>query len=167
MNRQINHFNTPSFNELFDEYCKVMRHTMTTQTLYTKQRYYNKHFKQKYGDIIITDFKFKDAQNFVNELLDKNLSPKTVKNIVDIFKVLYKYAKMNEYCEKNPFEYVVLPKFDNKLYFSFTKEEIQRFINAVLNYPETLYRGIFVFLLHGRRLNEVLYQLQNTYKLMI
>ena len=156
MKKQINHFSTPSFNELFDEYCNIMKHTMTSQTLYTKQRYYKKHFGQKYGHIIITDFKFKDAQNFVNELLDKNLSPKTVKNIVDIFKVLYKYAIMNEYCEKNPFEYVILPKFDNKLYFSFTKEEIQSFINAVLNYPETLYRGIFIFLLHGRRLNEVL-----------
>ena len=154
MNKVINH--KLSFNELFDEYCNVMQHTMTPHTLRTKQSYYKTHFGHKYGHIIITDFKFKDAQLFANELVNKGLQPKTVKNIIDIFKVLYKYAIMNEYCEKNPFEFVQIPQFDNRIYFSFTEEEIKRFIKSIINYPETLYRGIFIFLLHGRRLNEVL-----------
>ncbi|WP_457560561.1 tyrosine-type recombinase/integrase [Caminibacter sp.] len=153
----INHNQTPlTFNELFNEYLQVMKHTMSEKTCQTKIYYYNKHFKEKYGNIIITSFKFKDAQLFVNELLSKNLQPKTVKNIIDIFKVLYKYAIMNEYCEKNPFEYVQLPQFDNRIYFSFTEEEIKRFIKTALNYPDQKFRGIFTFLLHGRRLNEVL-----------
>ncbi|EDM22829.1 hypothetical protein CMTB2_04122, partial [Caminibacter mediatlanticus TB-2] len=107
MKQIINHFQTPlTFNELFQEYLEIMSHTMSDKTKQTKIYYYNKHFKDKYGNYIITDFRFKDAQRFVNELLNKGLSPKTTKNIIDIFKVLYKYAIMNEYCEKNPFEYV-------------------------------------------------------------
>jgi integrase len=157
MNQKINHNQTPlTFDELFNEYCNIMQHTMTSHTLRTKQSYYKTHFGHKYGHIIITDFKFKDAQLFANELINKGLQPKTVKNIIDIFKVLYKYAIMNEYCEKNPFSFVQIPQFDNRIYFSFTEDEIKRFINAIINYPETLYRGIFIFLLHGRRLNEVL-----------
>ena len=49
---------------------------MSEKTFQTKIYYYNKHFKEKYGNIIITDFKFKDAQLFVNELLSKSLQPK-------------------------------------------------------------------------------------------
>jgi integrase len=157
MKTNFNHNETPlTFNELFDEYLQLMKHTMSEKTFQTKIYYYNKHFKEKYGNIIITDFKFKDAQLFVNELLSKGLQPKTVKNIIDIFKVLYKYAIINEYCEKNPFSYVQLPQFDNRIYFSFTEDEIKRFIKTALNYPDQKFRGVFTFLLHGRRLNEVL-----------
>ena len=157
MKTNFNHNETPlTFNELFNEYLQVMKHTMSEKTFQTKIYYYNKHFKEKYGNIIITDFKFKDAQLFVNELLSKGLQPKTVKNIIDIFKVLYKYAIMNEYCEKNPFFYVQLPQFDNRIYFSFTEDEIKRFIRTALNFPNQKFRGVFTFLLHGRRLNEVL-----------
>ncbi len=156
MNFKLNHNHSLTFDELFAEYCEIMKHTMTPHTLRTKQSYYNTHFGHKYGRIIITDFKYKDAQLFVNELLDKGLQPKTVKNIVDIFKVLYKYAMMNEYCEKNPFEFVQLPQFDNRIYFNFTDDEIKRFIYTALNFPNVKFRGVFTLLLHGRRLNEVL-----------
>lgn len=154
---KINHSQTPlTFNELFKEYCLLYKNTLSLQTYNTKVSYYNKHFKEKYGNNIITDFKFKDAQLFVNELLEKGLKPKTVKNIVNDFKVLFNYAIKNEYINKNPFQYVEIPKFDNRVYFDFTEEEIKRFIRTVLNYPDQKFRGIFIFLLHGRRLNEVL-----------
>ena len=154
---EIRHIQTPlTFNELFDEYCLLYKNTLSEKTYQTKVYYYNKHFKEKYGHIIITDFKFKDAQLFVNELLEKGLKPKTVKNIINDFKVLLNYAIKNEYINRNPFQYVDIPSFDNRIYFNFTEEEIKSFIKAVLNYPDPLYRAIFIFLLHGRRLNEVL-----------
>jgi integrase len=157
MKKDFNHNETPlTFNDLFQEYCEMMSFTMSSKTLETKKYYYNKHFKDKYGDSIISNFKYRDAQFFANELLKKGLKPKTVKNIIDIFKVLFKYAQKNEYIDKNPFEFVELPRFDNRIYFSFTEEEIKRFIKTALNYPDQKFRGIFTFLLHGRRLNEVL-----------
>ena len=151
------HNGTPlTFDELFEEYCLLYKNTLSKQTFNTKVSYYNKHFRQKYGRNIISEFKFKNAQFFVNELLEKGLKPKTVKNIVNDFKVLFNYALKNEYVSRNPFSYVELPKFDNRIYFNFTEEEIKRFIQAVLYYPNQKFRGIFTFLLHGRRLNEVL-----------
>jgi len=156
MNETFEHKNSLTFDDLFQEYCETMSFTMSPKTLETKKYYYNKHFKEKYGHFIITNFKYRDAQLFANELLQKGLKPKTVKNIIDIFKVLFKYAQKNEYVTKNPFEFVELPKFDNRIYFSFTKEEIERFIKTALNFPDQKFRGIFTFLLHGRRLNEVL-----------
>ena len=155
--KPVIHNETPlTFNELFKEYCLLYKNTLSEKTYQTKIYYYNKHFKEKYGNYIITNFKFRDAQLFVNELLEKNLKPKTVKNIVNDFKVLFNYAIKNEYVNKNPFAYVEIPRFDNKIYFNFTEEEIKRFIKTALNYPNQKFRGIFTFLLHGRRLNEVL-----------
>ena len=145
-----------TFNDLFDEYCDVMKHTMSEKTLYTKIGYYKKHFRSKYGNLDFIDFRYKDAQSFVNELIEKGLKPKTIKNIVDIFKVLYRYAIRNEYTTKNPFSDVIIPKFDNRIEFKLTDEEIKRFIKAVLTFPYPQQRGIFITLLHGRRLNEVL-----------
>ena len=151
------HFNSPlTFDELFEEYKSLYKNTLSKQTFNTKVSYYNKHFRQKYGHIIITDFKFKDAQFFVNELLEKGLKPKTVKNIINDFKVLLNYAIKNDYIQKNVFCYVDIPSFDNRIYFNFTEQEIKNFIKAVLNYPDPLFRAVFIFLLHGRRLNEVL-----------
>ena len=154
--KTFEHSDSPSFNELFEEYSFLFKNTLSKQTFDTKVSYYNKHFRQKYGHIIITDFKYKNAQNFINELLAKDLKPKTVKNIVNDFKVLLNYAIKNDYIQKNVFAYVDIPSFDNRIYFSFTEEEIKRFIQAVLAYPDLKYRSIFIFLLHGRRLNEVL-----------
>ena len=150
------HIQTPSFDELFEEYKLLYKNTLSKQTFDTKVSYYNKHFRQKYGHIIISDFKYKNAQFFVNELLEKGLKPKTVKNIINDFKVLLNYAIKNDYIQKNVFQYVDIPSFDNRIYFSFTEEEIKRFIKAVVNFPRQKFRGIFIFLLHGRRLNEVL-----------
>jgi len=50
INNEINHNQTPlTFNELFDEYLQIMRHTMSDKTFNTKIYYYNKHFKEKSG----------------------------------------------------------------------------------------------------------------------
>jgi len=57
------HNETPlTFNELFEEYCLLYKNTLSKQTYDTKVSYYNKHFKEKYGNYIITNFRFKDAQ---------------------------------------------------------------------------------------------------------
>ncbi len=44
----------------------------------------------------------------------------------------------------------------NKRYFSHSLEYQQKLIKAIKEFEEPIYRDIFFFLLHGRRLNEVL-----------
>ncbi len=145
-----------TLNDLFNEYIELIELLQSNQTIRSKKGYYRKHIKELYGDRFINDLKYKDFQILINNLLKSGLKPKTVKNIKDLLQVVYKMAIKLEYTTFNPLLGVELPKFDNKRYFSFSLEHQQKLIKAILNFDEPIYKDIFLFLLHGRRLNEVL-----------
>ena len=145
-----------TLNQLFNEYIELVELLQSNQTIRTKKGYYRKHIKEPYGDKNINDLKYKDFQLLINNLLKLGLKPKTVKNIKDNLQVVYKMAVKLEYATHNPLLDVELPKFDNKRYFSYSLEHQQKLIKAIINFQEPIYKNIFFFLLHGRRLNEVL-----------
>ncbi len=145
-----------TLDQLFSEYIEMVEYIHSEQTVRTKKGYYRKHIKERFGSRDINSLKYKDFQLFVNELLKSGLKPKTVKNIKDILQVVYKMAIKMEYTTQNPLLDVELPKFDNKRYFSHSVEHQQKLIKAIKEFQEPIYKDIFFFLLHGRRLNEVL-----------
>ena len=145
-----------NLNQLFDEYIDLIELLQSSQTIRTKKGYYRKHIKEPYGDKNINELKYRDWQFCINNLLKSGLKPKTVKNIKDLMQVVYKMAIKLEYAVHNPLYDVELPKFDNKRYFSYSLEHQQKLIKAIVNFQEPIYKDIFIFLLHGRRLNEVL-----------
>jgi len=51
---------------------------------------------------------------------------------------------------------VQLPKFDNKYYVRFSPELQKKYIRAIASFDEPIYKDMFLYLLHGRRLGEVL-----------
>jgi integrase len=95
------------------------------------------------------------VQTMVNELL-VDFKPKTVVNIIDVLSRLYKIAIANELVTKNPCSALELPKFDNQINFTMSKPKIHALVKVILNHRHMDYHGIFTFLLHGRRLGEVL-----------
>ncbi|MCH9814779.1 MAG: tyrosine-type recombinase/integrase [Epsilonproteobacteria bacterium] len=145
-----------TLNELFEEYIELIRPLQSGQTVRVKISAYNKHIKPLYGDSDIKILKYKDYQTLVNNLLDSGLKPKTVRNIKDIIQVMYKMAIKLEYTDKNPLLDVELPKYDNRRYFTYSTEIQKKFIASILVFEEAIYSDIFIFLLHGRRLSEVL-----------
>ena len=145
-----------TLNQLFNEYLELKEPSQSEHTIRTKKGYYRKHIKDLFGDCDINSLKYKDFQLFVNDLLKTGLKPKTVKNIKDILQVVYKIAIRLEYASYNPLLDVEIPKFDNKRYFSYSLEYQQKLIKAIKEFNEPIYKDIFLFLLHGRRLNEVL-----------
>ena len=145
-----------TLNELFNEYIELIELLQSKQTIRTKIGYYRKHIKELYGDRYINDLKYKDFQILINNLLKSGLKPKTVKNIKDLLQVVYKMAIKLEYTSRNPLLSIELPKFDNKIHFNYSLEYQKSLITAILEFDEPIYKDIFLFLLHGRRLNEVL-----------
>ena len=145
-----------TLDQLFSEYIEMIEYIQSDQTIRTKKGYYRKHIKERFGSQDINSLKYKDFQLFVNDLLKSGLKPKTVKNIKDILRALYKMAIKMEYTTQNPLLDIELPKYDNKRYFSHSVEYQQKLIKAIKEFEEPIYRDIFFFLLHGRRLNEVL-----------
>ncbi len=145
-----------TLNGLFEEYIELVRPLQSVHTVRVKISAYNKHIKPLYGDSDIKILKYKDYQTLVNNLLESGLKPKTVSNIKDIIKVMYKMAIRLEYTDKNPLLDVELPKYDNRRYFTYSADIQKRFIASILIFEEPIYSDIFIFLLHGRRLSEVL-----------
>lgn len=144
-------------SDLFDIYIDLKNQSLSPTTLRSiKASYYN-HIDPVIGDKDYTTLRYVDYQNLANKMLQEGLKPKTVKNAFGILSGMYLIAKKTEiYIGENWVSFVELPSFDNKQYFTISKDMQVRYIKALMNFNEPIYRDIFVFLLHGRRLNEVL-----------
>ena len=144
-----------TLNELFNNYISFYELILSPTTLRSDIATYNKHFKNSLGLREIEDINFIDIQKFCNDLIKQDYKIKTIKNIVAKLKVIFKLGIKLELINKNPCDFIELPKFDNKRYFDYSITIQKRFIKAICENTDPSC-DIFFFLLHGRRKNEVL-----------
>ena len=142
-------------NELFKNYLEYYELILSPSTLRSDISTYQKHFKDDLGLKNVSEINFIDIQRFCNELIKRDYKIKTVKNILAKLKVIFKLALKLEIINKNPCDFIELPKFDNKRYFDYSVSIQKKFIKAISENKEPS-ADIFFFLLHGRRKNEVL-----------
>ena len=144
-----------TLNELFKNYLEYYELILSPSTLRSDVATYQKHFKDGLGLKNVEEINFIDVQKFCNELIKRDYKIKTVKNILAKLKVIFKLALKLEIINKNPCDFIELPKFDNKRYFDYSVVIQKKFIKAISENKEPS-ADIFFFLLHGRRKNEVL-----------
>jgi integrase len=146
-----------TFNQVWDIYLKHLKSSksVSTRTLMIKESNYNCHFKNRFGSIKMTKINSIIIQSFVNEQLIIK-APKTVDNYLADLSAIFKFAIKHKITTINPIAAIDKPKYDNTLEYPLNMEESKRLFNTIINFKEPLYRGIFTFLLHGRRRNEVL-----------
>ena len=142
-------------NDLFKNYLEYYELILSASTLRSDVATYQKHFKDGLGLKNVNEINFIDVQKFCNDLIKKDYKIKTVKNILAKLKVIFKLALKLEIINKNPCDFIELPKFDNKRYFDYSVAIQKRFIKAISE-NKAPSADIFFFLLHGRRKNEVL-----------
>ncbi|MGP1532960.1 MAG: tyrosine-type recombinase/integrase [Campylobacter sp.] len=144
-----------TLNELFKNYLEYYELILSPSTLRSDIATYKKHFQDDLGLKNVNEINFIDVQRFCNELIKRDYKIKTVKNILAKLKVIFKLALKLEIINKNPCDFIELPKFDNKRYFDYSVAIQKKFIKAISENKEPS-ADIFFFLLHGRRKNEVL-----------
>ncbi|WP_304345963.1 tyrosine-type recombinase/integrase [Campylobacter showae] len=144
-----------TLNELFKSYLEYYELILSPSTLRSDIATYKKHFQDGLGLKNVDEINFLDIQRFCNELIKRDYKIKTVKNILAKLKVIFKLALKLEIINKNPCDFIELPKFDNKRYFDYSVAIQKKFIKAISENKEPG-ADIFFFLLHGRRKNEVL-----------
>lgn len=142
-------------NDLFSDYIDFYELSLSKSTLRSDIATYNKHFRSGLGLREVETINFIDIQRFCNELIKQGYRIKTIKNILAKLKVIFKLGMKLEVINKNPCDFVELPKFDNKRYFDYSVTIQKKFIKAIVENKEPNC-DIFFFLLHGRRKNEVL-----------
>ncbi|BCD60031.1 MULTISPECIES: site-specific integrase [unclassified Nitratiruptor] len=144
-----------TLNDLFNLYLELYSSSRAPHTITTKKSMWKNYVKNDIGAKKCASLSFIDYQKFFNKLL-KKLAPKTVKNIKHDVQAVVNIAVRLGIMQENPLKYVELPQFDNKVYFNYPPEVMQKIFQCIIDHDEIIYRNIFIFLAHGRRLNEAL-----------
>lgn len=162
-----------TIDEIYKEFLELKRPFLTPHTLLNYESMYSNHIAPYFATSSIDSLNYKDYQKFANILLSsgkkKNLSktqikagepiglaPKTVKNILSVCSEIYEYAIKCEYYSRANFPRMVqLPAFDNKFYVDFSVDVLKKYLIAVRDFDEPIYRDMFFYSLQGRRESEV------------
>jgi len=144
-------------NTIFDAYIELKTPNLAPHVIRSYISAYKTHIELRFGYRHIDTLTYVDWQRFANSLTTSGKKPKTVKNIISVMSGVYKFAiKSDWYNGKNYPSMVELPNFDNKYYINIPLELQKKYLMAIKNFDEPIYKDIFLFLLHGRRLGEVL-----------
>lgn len=164
--RQVN----MTLDDLWSEYSIHLVMTDPGKKTYIKNNtyFYNKHLKPTLGNVniknITTTMLQKIVYNMINNPYKINKEGKeyyyaksTVAQIKKVFGSMFHYAvdKKRQYIKESPMDGVDVPSFDNARDFRVADDKAAKLYHTLMNYPELKYRGIFMFLLEGRRQGEV------------
>jgi len=142
-----------SIREAWDSYIaeREANGKLSVKNISNQKLLFGKHIKP-IEDYPLNEVDTDDLQNIVNGMLASGSAPRTAKGIKDYLRPFFKWAKIIP----NPAEGIELPSFDNTVNFDLAEDKAKKLISAMNSYPEPVIKGIFSFLLDGRRLGEVL-----------
>ena len=124
--------------------------------MYIYRMFYSKQIpenlkRKKIKNIIKDDF-----QNVINKMLKEGYKPSYIETIKSCFNPIFKEAIEQEIIKKNIIPQLMFPEYDKHRYFSLPEDKAKALYKAILDIPDNQYRAMFLFLLRGRRANEVL-----------
>ena len=144
--------------QAWNEYLELKRNKLATNNLNSYITAANKWIlsNQKLSKSPITEITTKQLQDIVNHMLELGVAPRTSKTIKDILRPLFKPYTQRGVIKSNPAAFIEIPKFDNQVDVELEDSKIKELYDLLYSYPTEPFRSIFVWLSHGRRLNEVL-----------
>lgn len=130
-----------TFSSFADKWKRdVMKHhEESTQEIET--RYIEKTLKPAFGQYQMKNISAEMVQSWVSGL---TVGPKTVRNFLATFKLMWKKAKPWNYAQHNPFEELSLPKKKKAKAYTFSPEEMMAIINEAKGQNRLIFE-IFAF----------------------
>ena len=146
--------NSRILNDLFDIWIAKKKINKKPNTVRVYSVYYNAHIRDSIiGKKNIDDINEADIQvEVINKMLNLSLGGNTIKGIKRILKPLFE--ENDKILNWKKIELPLPPK-PRKYYRS--KEDTVKIVKALNSYYHPVARGVFKFLLTGRRVNEILY----------
>lgn len=145
-----------TLDEAMKEYLDYKSSALKPRTKEYYEQTYNKWIKPKLGKRILKSITAKDLQTIVNTMLKQEMAPRTTQSIKQITRPLFKYYADKGIISGNPAALIQIPKFDNTVYVSLSKNDTIALFKAIKEYPIEPFHTLFMWLSEGRRLNELL-----------
>jgi integrase len=113
---------------------------------------YYQYISPALGKKIVDSIAENDVQAIINDAINSKKAPNTIKGIKRILKPLMETNDLLLNWSK-----IILPKDTSDRKYTKSKDDTLSIVNALKNYKHKVARGVFEFLLTGRRINETLY----------
>ena len=148
----------PTLKQAWDRYMDMKKNQLSSNTLASYNLFTNKWIlsDSKLAKTPITHITTEMLQSIVNKMLDLGMSPRTSKSVKEALRPMFNLYVLEGMVKTNPAGLIQIPKFDNQVNIELDDEKIRELYDALYSYPVEPFRSIFVWLSHGRRLNEVL-----------
>ena len=144
-----------NLGDYIDEWLRMKRDCVKPSTLVKYTTILNKHIRPVWSDTLPTQLTTASVEQFGHGLLvEQGLSPKTVKDILMVFKAIVAYVH-TEAGEGLPLIRVVYPREQKKELRVLTPQEQQRFANYLTDTHDTVKFGVFLALFTGLRIGEL------------
>ncbi len=140
-----------SFENVYQAWINVKRIDKRANTIKVYEVCYKNYLSNAFNKMIIDDITETHIQNLINEAIEKKKKPTTIKTIKLVMQPLLEVNDVMLNWKK-----IVFPKHTSERKFRGSDEEAMKIAKALLTYEHPILRGIFAFLLTGRRVNEVL-----------
>ena len=143
------------FLVLFKKFIDFRAPFLSKNTIANYRSIYNQYISKDFKNKDVRNISSNDLQLYINKLLTYR-RPATVEKIVSSFKIFYIYLQNNGIYKYNPSANLIMPKYDNKKYFSMTKKDIKKVMDYILEIETPIYKTLYFMLLHSRRIGELL-----------
>ena len=140
-----------SFENVYQAWINVKKIDKRANTIKVYEVCYKNYLSNAFNKMIIDDITETHIQNLINEAIEKKKKPTTIKTIKLVMQPLLEVNDVMLNWKK-----IVFPKHTSERKFKGSDEEAMKIAKALLTYDHPTIRGIFAFLLTGRRVNEVL-----------
>lgn len=150
-----------TIDSLFEEFIESRKQSRSNSWYSNATKLYDTHLKDGIGSMMAVEIEPMHIQKIINDMLSGNnkrdykYKPSTVKQIKDYMSGFFMFIKKKGIEVPNMGDELIVPKFDNKRYFSISDEDVQKLFNVIFSYENEKWRSYFIWMLHGRRKMEV------------
>lgn len=153
LDKIISRNHTIKFEEISMEWLELKRNTIKQSTYYKYAYCIEKYLKERLGKLRKKDLETYDYNQMTNELT-KELSPKSVKEILNVLKSILKYA--NQRYEMNiHLDLIISPKVRVKEISVLSKKEVNKLEKYCLAENSLKSLGVWICLNTGLRIGEI------------
>jgi len=148
----------PTLNTYFEEFYekKENQKVISDKKINIYRVFYKKQFSDSLKRKKLKQIKKEDLQSVITAMIKNGYAPSYILTLKSCLNPLALNALEKGFITKNFMVGLKYPDFDKNRYFSLSETKAKALYKEIREIPNNQYRAMFMFLLRGRRANEVL-----------